>query len=191
MSEENTSTTRSQDTYDSATNDFLSKWNQERKDRYEAAFSTKDKILAALKAAGVEFVVVDYQGSGDSGDFTNPYVKDANPGLDYASYDDYKKAKEAMDKRNSVLTDNRITLPETTSTFCEKTKTWVEKTEDVEVTLSKAVGDLTYELLEYSHPGWEINDGSSGSFLIDVEKGKISLEHTNYYTQSEQFDTEF
>ena len=36
--------------------------------------------------------------------------------------------------------------------------------------------DYLYDMLENALPGWEINDGSQGTFTIDLEQGTINLE---------------
>lgn len=42
----------------------------------------------------------------------------------------------------------------------------------------KWVEDWCYEILERLHGGWEINEGSDGSFFFDLENKTIELEHT-------------
>jgi hypothetical protein len=44
------------------------------------------------------------------------------------------------------------------------------------MTLSEALDDLAYIALELHHPGWEINEGSSGALEIDVTKSTFILE---------------
>jgi hypothetical protein len=35
--------------------------------------------------------------------------------------------------------------------------------------------EYLYDMLEKALPGWEINDGSQGTFTIDLEQGTINL----------------
>lgn len=44
-----------------------------------------------------------------------------------------------------------------------------------------------YDVLENSHGGWEINEGSFGEFEIDVATAKVKHVHNNRY---ESYDTE-
>ena len=46
-----------------------------------------------------------------------------------------------------------------------------------------AIEDISYGLLE-RFPGWEINDGSSGTIVIDFDKCTVGFNHTEYYTES-------
>ncbi len=55
------------------------------------------------------------------------------------------------------------------------------------VALSPMEGELEnllYATLEARHPGWEINDGSSGSFQWDIVKDVFEHRHESYYTES-------
>lgn len=38
--------------------------------------------------------------------------------------------------------------------------------------------DWCYSVLEAEHGGWEINEGSAGYFLIDLENGTVTMNHT-------------
>ena len=49
--------------------------------------------------------------------------------------------------------------------------------------------DTTYSLLEKYHCGWEINDGSFGNLVIDCNTGQVTLEHNDYYTESNYTET--
>lgn len=58
-------------------------------------------------------------------------------------------------------------------------------------TVGEAITDIFYKLLEQSHPGWEINDGSQGEFDWDITTDKITLDHGENYTSTEHFSHEF
>ena len=55
-----------------------------------------------------------------------------------------------------------------------------------------SVEDYCYRVLENMHGGWEINEGSQGTFLFDLEKREVTLEHqynteeTDAYTLFEE-----
>ncbi len=49
----------------------------------------------------------------------------------------------------------------------------------------KALEEFVYDWLEMEHPGWENNDGADGTCSIDLSQGSFTLEHTDYYTESD------
>jgi len=57
-------------------------------------------------------------------------------------------------------------------------------------TLNGALESLGYLALERHHPGWEINDGASGSLTIDVAEASFILECSLRYTGYEDHSTE-
>jgi hypothetical protein len=172
MSDKNTELDLSD--FETEVTDFLTSYRKELDERVARANENKEKILGKLKELGVTQVLVNYQGSGDSGDFENAEI----------SEDDIKKgiAKD-------VLSLNTINILVSESAF--KDGKWETTQHEKDVPLSVAIQDMTYDLLESRHPGWEINEGSDGEFLIDVEEGTVKLYHTNYYTQSESYEDEF
>lgn len=48
----------------------------------------------------------------------------------------------------------------------------------------------TYELLAEHRGGWDINEGSCGKFVIDLNAMKITLEHTNFVISEVEDDPE-
>ncbi len=52
----------------------------------------------------------------------------------------------------------------------------------------KAVLDLFYDLLEEEHLGWEINEGSYGSFEWDIKADVIRLGHIQRSEEYEETD---
>ncbi|MCA1708772.1 MAG: hypothetical protein LC808_38025 [Actinobacteria bacterium] len=48
-----------------------------------------------------------------------------------------------------------------------------------------AATDVAYFLLEEHYPGWEINDGSSGTILVDLATGKLEIEFGSRFTDVE------
>ena len=47
------------------------------------------------------------------------------------------------------------------------------------------IGDWCYDKLESMHGGWEINEGSRGSFEFDLDNKKITLYHTDNINEDE------
>jgi len=57
--------------------------------------------------------------------------------------------------------------------------------EEPYVQVPASVEDYCYKILEDLHGGWEINEGSQGSFYFDLEKKTITLEHQYNYEETE------
>jgi len=53
-----------------------------------------------------------------------------------------------------------------------------------------SVEDYCYQVLENMHGGWEINEGSQGTFYFDLEKREVTLEH-QYNTEETDSHTLF
>lgn len=50
---------------------------------------------------------------------------------------------------------------------------------DLDKELEDKIEELCYALLDVSRGGWEINEGSFGTFEIHVESGEIALTHND------------
>lgn len=48
---------------------------------------------------------------------------------------------------------------------------------------------IAYDLLEDRHPGWEINEGSTGTIEIDVKARVTRLHHGENFEQTRWYDT--
>lgn len=59
---------------------------------------------------------------------------------------------------------------------------------DIEVELPASFSDFLYNMLESNHGGWEINEGSQGTFYFDLPKKEITLEH-QYNTDESDYVT--
>ena len=123
------------------------------------------EALAACASAGLEYIEVQFDGSGDSGqiEFMGAKHKD-KPYADPASLEAVKfQAAPIPDLRDLALKDYppRLMLSEETA-------------EDVEVT--KLFEAFVYELLEDTDIDWYNNDGGFGEVTIDVETGTVTSE---------------
>jgi hypothetical protein len=122
--------------------------------------SRQDPIYQALSNLGVHKLFVTYSGSGDSGciDEIEAYDKDAKlvplPG-----------------------TPVSVTLMHSDWDFeTGKYSTTIKSI--AEMPLKDAVDQWCYDLLEEHFPGWEINEGSSGTITINPEGREGEIEHT-------------
>lgn len=142
-------------------------------DKYKSALGfTKTSVLKALKELGVDSVQVQYQGSGDSGEV-------------------YEVSILPVDKNVSTT---KVKIQEAKASFIKEKdggSSWVSEIYEDTVSLYEAINGILYSYLEMSHPGWEINEGSQGEMTIEVEGESISLVHTEFYTESNQYEYEF
>ena len=130
----------------------------------------KIQILKALKKIKAKQVEVSYSGSGDSGQVDSVRVFGA--------------------KNKELATNVKIPFITETQTFDKDKNQWVRHLQKVSMTLEKALEDLAYDSVYIHHAGWENNDGASGFVSIDVSKGTFSLQHTEYYTESNTYEHE-
>jgi hypothetical protein len=117
----------------------------------------KQSLFTALRSAGVTQVTVDFDGCGDSGQIE---------GLAFLSGD--------------------TTFPEPRGEVVLETASHGGETAARAFELPSAIEHLVYELLEDGHGGWELNEGSYGTFTFDVADETITLDYnervevTNY-----------
>ena len=108
----------------------------------------KSVLLRILADAEIASVERQYDGMGDNGCLEKPEYTDAdgNPG---------------------GISDMSITLQSLTY--------GASNIEQVTSPIDDAVENLAYNALAVNHPGWEFNDGSFGTFRIDVEEERMTL----------------
>ena len=130
--------------------------------------SPKNKAAdyASLAALGIAKIEVIYDGCGDSG-----CIEEAT----------------AYDEAGHVIE----TMPDTLVTITVRDTVWNADTNRCEsrfieqqVPPWEAIKHWYYDILEDHFPGWEIDDGSSGTITIDVKKRRGKLEHEGRYTET-------
>ena len=115
--------------------------------------------LAQTKVSSIE---VSFEGCGDSGQIESVDYTDANgKGIDEAYLD--KIFVKGSEKTSYHQWD-------------EKKKKLV-LTEDREGNIKEIIEEVCYDKLGASHGGWEINEGSYGTFVFDVPTRKVTLEY--------------
>lgn len=114
----------------------------------------KALVLKMLKEHQATSALVIYCGAGDSGQIDQVEIEGGNT--------------------------EGVSLPVERSRSMYQDDLWVEVMETVNITVEELIEDLAYRILEESVGGWEINDGSAGQIKIDVETGKITLNHEWY-----------
>ena len=131
--------------------------------RAEFRPANKTALFDALAAAGITSVLVNFDGSGDSGQI------------------------EAIEAR---IHDDLVTLPEGLIEFIEHTGDPIESNLRM-VTVEHAIEALVYDALEETHAGWENNDGAYGDFTFDVEARTIALDFHERHMESDYSYHEF
>ena len=127
----------------------------------ETRAQNKATVLAALDAAGIDHVTVEYDGSGDSGQI------------------DCITAWDANDQKITLLLEPKLQLAAD------------DPGQPIARSLEAAVEDLAWNYLEGLYNGWENNDGACGTFVFDVPKRTITLEHNERFTDVDTFKHEF
>lgn len=145
----------------------LAKWEEDRRMRAniraEIRPANKIALFDALATAGITAVMVTFDGYGDSGQI------------------------ESVDARSG---ENAADLPGVTIEIAAIG--WGEtEPSTAPMTIREAIEHLAYECLGDTHCGWENNDGAYGDFVFDVDTRAVTLDYTERYTATENFEHEF
>jgi hypothetical protein len=111
----------------------------------------KDFVFDIMEQEGIASFEVSFDGSGDSGQIESISLDDKLLGRNM------KGCKVKNGSRYDPVT-------KTSSPVWEN-----------DVTLQSLIEGVCYDILEDNFGGWEINDGSYGTFSFDVKKRKASL----------------
>jgi hypothetical protein len=115
--------------------------------------------LAQTKVSSIE---VSFEGCGDSGQIESVDYTDANgKGIDEAYL-------------NKTIVKGSATTAY--MQYSEKTKQ-LEQGKSKEGTVREIIEEICYDKLGASHGGWELNEGSYGTFHFDVAGRKVTLEY--------------
>lgn len=133
----------------------------------DARKQNRNLLMAALVRLKVERVIVEYSGSGDSGDFVG------------------------------ISTVPELSLPilrsEQLQVFSPKA-TWLEgggyaySQESQQQSIYDALGEFCMSWVSAQHGGWENNDGGQGTVTIEVTENTFILEHTEFFTESTSYE---
>ena len=115
--------------------------------------------LAETKVSSIE---VSFEGCGDSGQIEAvDYTDSKGKGIDEAYLN--KTIVKGSEKTSYHKWDEK--------------KKMLVKTEPREGNVREIVEEVCYDKLGASHGGWEINEGSYGTFYFDVSTRKVRLEY--------------
>lgn len=139
-------------------------------DYYELCTSAlthnREIILQTLKQHPIDKVTIIYSGGGDSGD---------------------------IEEIQAYSSGELINLPDIIIHYREPTAEYKDgkycyTLEDTQQSLEKSLRYFALTWLGQDHRGWEINDGGNGEVNILVAKEAFSLNHTEYYTESNSYE---
>jgi hypothetical protein len=124
----------------------------------------KQVLFDALSAAGIDVVTVEFEGSGDSGQFEAP---------------------AGFDAKN---TEVPIPADEITVKIVEfETGAIREQT----TTPREYIETLACDFLESTHSGWEDGEGANGEFRFSLSERTITLDYNERYVDYTHHEHEF
>jgi hypothetical protein len=138
---------------------IMAEMKKDQEAKGDKAKNNAKVLFDALENTRVVSIVVDFDGCGDSGQINN---------IEYYDHRDKGLSHPEGKIKGSKLHKG--------STWDEKLKTFVELP-DCEGTFNEVVEEICYDRLGARHSGWEINEGSYGTFNFDVLNRKIDLEY--------------
>jgi hypothetical protein len=126
--------------------------------------ANKQALFDGLLHAGIAYVTVTFDGSGDSGQI------------------------EDIDARNPA--DETVPMPPAQIVLAGidwQSKEAVER----RLSLEQAIEEMVYDFLSDTHGGWENNDGADGEFCFDARARTIHLDFNERFTSSELYTHDF
>lgn len=123
----------------------------------------KEFIFNLLKKNNVESVFVSFDGSGDSGGFDTVELT--------------PEATQPLLEEPAIGFCKSMTDVEMAIAFADPNLVGHSKNSpEPEISIQEAIENLCYDILRIKQRGWETNEGSYGSFDINIETRKIRLE---------------
>lgn len=122
--------------------------------------SSNSAFMAFMRKHKVATVNVEFDGNGDSGQITGTYAMD-DKGVDLDSSVLKLPVGKIKFLRSYSLVDGKM----------------VPNYDIKEGTVEDLLEEVAYSMLEKKHGGWEINEGSYGTFTFDFVNGNIELEY--------------
>lgn len=132
----------------------------------EALTHNRVVLSQVLRELGFLEVVVEYSGGWDSGDVSDVSCK--------------------PESLRAVLEAHPVEIQYECGTYDGGVYVFTVKSRTR--TLKAALDDFTMSWLEQVQPGWENNEGGSGSVTIDVQADCFTLSHTQYYQESTDYE---
>ena len=124
-------------------------------------------LLATLVQAGAVTATATYVGCGDSG------------GVEDVSVEMPAEAPFDMAALVTVFAERGVF----------ENGEWQTTIVEHHLSIEQALRDFADEVIDVVHGGWENGDGGSGSVIFDCQAGRVRIEHTAYFTDSDYEET--
>jgi hypothetical protein len=129
----------------------------------------------AFGAVGAKSITLEYDGSGDSGDMHSATVA-YKPKTD-------KCLSECSDEERAEIAEGKLKTM-SLEKFCKKFEAELKQhLQNDDTTANVIESEITEEAFELLPGGWEINEGSFGTVLVDAASGDIAIEHNERITE--------
>jgi len=132
---------------------------------------TLDIICDLLGGVGVESFIVTFDGGGDDGQ--------VEPASEFKPNKSAKPAEKLLD---DVVEGARV------SNGWRYGPSGREPIWEENPTLDRLINGLCYDILESVSSGWEINEGSHGTFHFDVKKRKMTLDFNERVIEDRNYE---
>ena len=123
------------------------------------------EVHKAMAEAGVQSVLITYDGQGDDGGITDVRA--------------FRAPAEGVEPPDDVMWDEEL-LPRGPGEA-------VTLSAESELDLDGAARELAWDLLYAERPGWEINEGSFGTLTVVAGQKTVAVDHR----QREEYDASF
>jgi|LakMenEpi03Aug12_release.lakeMendotaPanAssembly.Ray.scaffolds.fasta_scaffold372861_2 hypothetical protein len=153
--------------------DFLSTYRDYAAAQRREAEAARATLMRVLKAEGVTRVEVEFDGSGDSGSIEAP-VFFKRRGKGYATGTEFA-GKE--------VPGSEFEASDWSGGKCKKVTR--------QKTIGELIEDVCYGILGSEHGGWEINEGSFGTFIFRVDDDKVLVTFNQRIESVESYDEEY
>ena len=137
---------------------IMAEMKKDQEAKGEKAKNNAKVLFDALQDTKVVSIVVDFDGCGDSGQISS---------IEYYDHRDKGLSQPEGKIKGSKLPAGHY--------WNDKTKD-LEELPEREASFNELVEQICYDRLGARHAGWEINEGSYGTFTFDVLNRKIELE---------------
>lgn len=125
-------------------------------------------VIERLKEQGVDYFVVTFDGSGDSGQI---------------------ESVDAYDANGMVINVGGVSTPfeRKESYFCNAQSRWAERRVMVEISLTNAIEECVYKMLENVGIDWYNNDGGFGDVRLKLNPLEIEANISQRQTSTTDY----
>ena len=148
--------------------DIATQMAKEKEMHRKTSLTNRQILRKEMESRAIDQIKITFDGCGDSGQFEEPEY--------------YRKGNTKKSKLIQVTIDDKETTGFMVNNGMRfEDGKWVDNL--VPGNLRDLVEDVFYRILEAEHGGWEINEGSFGTFTYDVFADEITLEFNERYQE--------